>query len=196
MWGENILVAPILEKGISKRSVYLPAGKWYYFNEKQPIEGEIVTTAFADINQTPFYIKEGSFIITNSNASSTNTAGITNDELLVNYYYSKSPSNYDLYEDDGISKNAIKNKQFQLISFKASNADNKFTCNISNKGGNFKGKLLRRKLKILLHGLPINKGDLYINGKYIEHLTNQDLRAGVFGFTVNYINKPMTIEIK
>ena len=196
MWGENILVAPILEKGISKRSVYLPAGKWYYFNEDQPIEGGVVTIASADIYQIPFYIKEGSFIITNSNATSTNTAGITDDELLVNYYYSKLPSNYDLYEDDGTSKNAIKNKQFQLISFKAPNTNSKLTYKITSNGGNFKGKLSSRKLKFLLHGLPIKKGDLYINGKYIEHLIKQDLRAGVYGFSVNYNNKPMTIEIK
>ena len=196
MWGENILVAPILEKEISKRSVYLPAGRWYTFNEDQPIEGGVITMASANINQIPFYIKEGSFIITNSNYTTTNTAGITSDELLVNYYYSKSLSKYDLYEDDGISKNAIKNKQFQLISFKASNTDNKLIYKIKTNGRNFKGKLLRRKWKFLLHGLPINKGDLYINGKYIEHLTNQGLQPGVYGFTINYNNKPMTIEIK
>ena len=196
MWGENILVAPILEKGISKRSVYLPAGKWYYFNEEQPIEGEIVTTASADINQIPFYIKEGSFIITNSNAAPTNTAGINNDELLVTYYYSKLPSNYNLYEDDGTSKNAIKNKQFQLISFKAPSINNKLIYNITTHGGNFKGKLSGRKLKFILHGLPATQADLYINGKYIEHLTNRDIPTGLYSFNVNYTNKPMTIEIK
>ena len=197
MWGENILVAPILEKGTSKRSVYLPAGKWYYFYDETPIDGGAITIAAAAINQIPFYIKEGSFIIKNSNLTSTNTTGITNDELLVNYYYSKLPSNYDLYEDDGMSKNAIKNNQYQIISFKASGASKKLTYKINNKGGDFKGKLQSRKLNFLLHNLPINKGDLYINGMFIEHLNNNnEVPAGVYSFSVNFNNKPIIIEIK
>jgi alpha-glucosidase (family GH31 glycosyl hydrolase) len=29
MWGENILVAPVLEEGATERSLYLPQGEWY-----------------------------------------------------------------------------------------------------------------------------------------------------------------------
>ncbi len=195
--GMQILVAPILEKGLSKPSVYLPADKWYYFYDEKPIEEGAVTIAQAAINQIPFYKKEGSFIINNGNLTSTNTAGITNDELSVNYYYSKLPSNCDLYEDVGINKNAIKNNQYQIISFKATNTANKLTYKINTSEGDFKSKLLSRKLKLFLHNLPISKEDLYINGIFIEHINkNKEVPAGVYSFSVNYNSKPIIIEIK
>ncbi|HWG16796.1 MAG TPA: hypothetical protein VN678_02960 [Acidobacteriaceae bacterium] len=29
LWGPNLLVAPVFEKGATERKVYLPAGAWY-----------------------------------------------------------------------------------------------------------------------------------------------------------------------
>ena len=115
---------------------------------------------------------------------------------MVNYYYSKLPSNYDLYEDDGINKNAIENNQYQIISFKAINTANKLTYKINSSGGNFKSKLLSRKLNFF-HNLPVSKEDLYINGIFIEHLNNnKEVPAGVYSFSVNYNSEPIIIEIK
>ena len=83
---------------------------------------------------------------------------------MVNYYYSKLPSNYDLYEDDGINKNAIENNQYQIISFKAINTANKLTYKIYSSVRDFIRKLLSRKLKFVLYNLPVIKKNLYING--------------------------------
>ena len=64
MWGENILVAPILEKRRHKKNtIYLPAGKWYSFYDEMPIESDAITIAATAINQIPFYVKDGNFII-------------------------------------------------------------------------------------------------------------------------------------
>ncbi|MBL0359045.1 MAG: hypothetical protein IPP72_20250 [Chitinophagaceae bacterium] len=38
MWGENILVAPVLEKGATERKIYLPEGKWYDFLIQQVLK--------------------------------------------------------------------------------------------------------------------------------------------------------------
>ena len=37
-----------------------------------------------------------------------NNTTITKEELLVDYYYGKLPSTYNLFEDDGISKMLLK----------------------------------------------------------------------------------------
>ena len=73
-----------------------------------PIEGGAITIAAAAIHQIPFYVKEASFIISNSNLTSMNNTTITKVELLVIYYYDKLPSTYNLFEDDGISKMLLK----------------------------------------------------------------------------------------
>jgi alpha-glucosidase/alpha-D-xyloside xylohydrolase len=42
LWGRNILVAPVTEKGAKTRNVYLPKGTWFDFWTRRPIEGGLV----------------------------------------------------------------------------------------------------------------------------------------------------------
>ena len=39
LWGRDILVAPVFEKGANSRSVYLPEGTWYDFWTQERLEG-------------------------------------------------------------------------------------------------------------------------------------------------------------
>ena len=38
--GENLLVAPVLEQGETKKIVYLPEGTWYDYETKKPYQGK------------------------------------------------------------------------------------------------------------------------------------------------------------
>lgn len=60
--GEQILVAPILEQGATKRMIYLPKGTWYDFWTKEKLEGQQYILRDAPIDVCPIYIKEGSII--------------------------------------------------------------------------------------------------------------------------------------
>lgn len=60
--GEQILVAPVVEQGQTKRMVYLPKGVWYDFWTKERIEGECYLIKEAPIDICPIYIREGSII--------------------------------------------------------------------------------------------------------------------------------------
>lgn len=62
MFGENILVAPVLEEGACSKDVYLPKGKWMNFFTGEELDGERYIKAEADIGQIPVYIKENSII--------------------------------------------------------------------------------------------------------------------------------------
>ena len=50
MWGENILVAPVLHKDEKERKVYLPEGKWYFFNDTNIVEGNRFVNYKTDIS--------------------------------------------------------------------------------------------------------------------------------------------------
>ncbi len=39
MWGDNLLVAPVINKGLASRSIYLPEGRWYDFSTGIEYEG-------------------------------------------------------------------------------------------------------------------------------------------------------------
>lgn len=62
MVGDQMLVAPILEQGATKRMVYLPEGVWYDYWTGERIEGGQYILKDAPLDVCPIYIKAGSVI--------------------------------------------------------------------------------------------------------------------------------------
>ncbi|RRD95490.1 DUF5110 domain-containing protein [Clostridiales bacterium COT073_COT-073] len=61
MLGENILVAPVVEQGVSRKLVYLPEGEWIcYWSHKKYGAGYHIVPAPLDI--CPIFIKSGSIL--------------------------------------------------------------------------------------------------------------------------------------
>jgi len=63
MFGEDILFAPIVNQGETKRTIYLPQGKWVNVNDKKIYDGGQFVEATAEINQFVAFVKNGSDII-------------------------------------------------------------------------------------------------------------------------------------
>jgi len=62
-YGPEILVAPVISSGATSRSVYLPAGKWLDYNDKNIVyTGPGTITAPAPIDVIPLFVREGAVI--------------------------------------------------------------------------------------------------------------------------------------
>ena len=63
MFGKDLLVAPVMEAGISERAVYLPAGtRWKESATGRIYEGGETVSASAPIDIIPVFIREGADI--------------------------------------------------------------------------------------------------------------------------------------
>lgn len=63
MFGDALLVAPVTTAGATSRSVYLPAGTWYDYNDKLTrLTGPSTIAAAAPLDVIPRYVKAGSII--------------------------------------------------------------------------------------------------------------------------------------
>ena len=60
--GENLLAAPVLEQGATKKMVYLPAEDWYDYWTGEKICGGTYLLRDAPIDVCPLYVKAGSMI--------------------------------------------------------------------------------------------------------------------------------------
>ena len=60
--GENLLVAPVLEQGATKKTVYLPEGNWYDYWTGKKYEGRKYYLVDAPLDHCPMYVKEGSIL--------------------------------------------------------------------------------------------------------------------------------------
>ncbi len=63
MFGEDILFAPILSRGQTKRSMYLPDGNWVGIIDKKLYKGKQVVEAEAELDQYIAFVKQGSDVL-------------------------------------------------------------------------------------------------------------------------------------
>ncbi len=102
MWGKNILVAPVVEKGAASRRVYLPAGDWYDFWTQKRIEGGREISTDVDLETMPLYVRAGAIVPLGPVKQFTSQKV---DEPLSISIYPGADASFLLYEDDGASFN-------------------------------------------------------------------------------------------
>jgi len=62
LWGEQMLVAPVVEQGATKKELYLPQGLWWEFWTKARQDGMRVISRDADLRTIPLYVRAGAVI--------------------------------------------------------------------------------------------------------------------------------------
>jgi alpha-glucosidase (family GH31 glycosyl hydrolase) len=97
-FGDEMLVAPVLEAG-GTRTVYLPPGGWMDFFTGKRHQGAATFTAHYPVDATPVFVREGAIIPEQSVPADANALP---GDMTVNVY-GDGNGRFDLYEDDGIS---------------------------------------------------------------------------------------------
>ena len=100
LWGPNLLVAPVVEKGATIRTVYLPHGAWYDFWTHERVEGGREISRKVDLETLPLYVREGSILPL---GPVKQFVGEKVDEPLSLSIYPGADASFLLYEDDGTS---------------------------------------------------------------------------------------------
>jgi alpha-glucosidase/alpha-D-xyloside xylohydrolase len=62
LWGRDMLVAPVTEKGASSRRLYLPRGVWYDFWTEEKLEGGREIVRPVDLSTMPLYVRAGAIL--------------------------------------------------------------------------------------------------------------------------------------
>ena len=98
LWGRDILVAPVVEKGATNRRVYLPRGRWHDFWTNAAVEGEREVDRAVDLETIPLYVRAGAILPMGPLRQYT---GEPVDGPLTLTVYPGADGAFDLYEDDG-----------------------------------------------------------------------------------------------
>ncbi|GAA0178844.1 glycoside hydrolase family 31 protein [Clostridium sediminicola] len=83
MFGESLLVAPIIKEGDTRREIYFPEGKWYNFFSNEVFYGGKNIEVIAGLKDIPVYIKDNSVVSVNLNKEFGLGEYISND--ITNY---------------------------------------------------------------------------------------------------------------
>ena len=62
LWGRDILVSPVVEKGAKTRRLYLPRGVWYDFWTGEQREGGVEIERSVDLETMPLHVRAGAIL--------------------------------------------------------------------------------------------------------------------------------------
>ncbi|MEO7457709.1 MAG: TIM-barrel domain-containing protein [Gemmatimonadaceae bacterium] len=107
MWGRDLLIAPVFEKGATSREVYLPRGDWYDWWTSIRIVGGQTTTRALDLATMPIYVRAGAIIPVDPVRQYTAEPVTEPTTLRV---YRGANGQFTLYDDDGISQDYLRGR--------------------------------------------------------------------------------------
>ncbi|ARV13125.1 glycoside hydrolase family 31 protein [Gilvibacter sp. SZ-19] len=148
IFGNDILVCPILEPNAQGRRMYIPRGLWYNYWSDEVVEGGKELWVDADINKIPLFVRSGSMIPKYPVQQYVGEKKV--ESLTLDVYYKEGKGQAKVYEDgqDGYD---YKKGRFSLRSFKLTGKTNELIIQ-QHKEGKFVTDYDTITLKF--HGLP------------------------------------------
>jgi len=100
LFGDDLLVAPVINQGDRERGVYLPRGAWYDFWTDRRSTGPGGLQVDAPLERIPIFVRAGAIIPTQQVVEYTDQAPIN---PLTFEIYPDGDSSREYYEDDGLT---------------------------------------------------------------------------------------------
>jgi alpha-glucosidase/alpha-D-xyloside xylohydrolase len=100
LWGRDLLVAPVVEKGAKTRRLYLPAGGWFDWWTGEQFTGPRWLERPVNLATLPLYVRAGTILPLDPVRQFT---GQTVTEPATLRVYPGANGTFTLYDDDGYS---------------------------------------------------------------------------------------------
>ena len=142
MWGDEVLVAPVMEPGLNSRPILFPRGKWYdWYNPTVSYvspEGDLVAEVPAPLDKLPLFVKAGSFI-PQYEKQIENVTQYDPQLLTVVYFPGANKSEYTLFDDDRKSPTSLSDGAYQLTTFTGQQTGKDIKISLATNGGKYPG---------------------------------------------------------
>ncbi len=103
LFGEWLLVAPVIREETDRREVYLPEGTWYDWDYGHQYEGGQTIEVFAPQNRIPVFVREGAILPMVSDMRNTDEMSWERIEVQIYPGARLEHTEYTMYADDGHS---------------------------------------------------------------------------------------------
>lgn len=170
LFGDRLLVAPVIQQGQDTIEVYLPGEKWYSFWDETSFEGGQWYKLKTELETIPIFVKEGTLIPMVKPVKSTDDYSTA--ELTLRYYPGKAgdSSFFNMFEDDGTTFGTIGRSEFEYLRFLAiQNDKGSIHFEMLKDGWNYSGMPKTRQIKLeIINQSDTKKYQLRINGEKIK----------------------------
>jgi hypothetical protein len=176
-FGDEMLVAPVLQAG-GERKVYLPPGNWMDFFTGKRYRGGTTFTAHYAVDATPVFVRQGAIIP--EQAMARDRVRPDRGKLTVNVY-GDGNGHFDLYEDDGISLDYARG-DYALTPMAYSTTGRGHRLVVGPTAGSFAGQNKMRRYEVRIHAAH-RPGAITVDGARIGDW-QWDARTGTAAVTL------------
>ena len=162
IFGESILVCPILEQNARGRRMYIPRGNWYNYWTNEKVKGGKELWVDADIESMPIFIKEGAIIPKYPIQQYVDEIAI--DEVTLEVYFKFGKEVSTLFDDAGDGYDYTKGR-YSLRTFKLNGKENALIIQ-QHKEGKYTTTYKTFNLKI--QGLPFEVKEIQLDNEVID----------------------------
>lgn len=198
LWGDNVLVAPVMKKGARSRRVTFPQGEWIDFeNPSRRYRGGSSATVPAPLATLPLYVRAGSFIPLYTRPIE-NTTQYDPAYLTVRYYPTKEWSSYTLFDDDRLSTTTLEHGAYQLTTFTGSRQGNETYIDLKTAGTGYKGMPMVRHITFQIFDTARAPKSVTADGRTLAKGTawSYDSSKRVLTVNLDYSYGPCRIVIR
>jgi alpha-glucosidase len=162
IFGNQILVCPILEPNSLGRRMYVPKGNWYNYWTNELITGGKETWVDTHFDEIPMFIKEGAIIPKYPVQQYVGELEIT--ELILDLYFKLGKETSLVFEDaqDGYD---YKKGLYSLTTFKTTGKEKELIIQ-QHKEGKFETSCINYKINLIRLPFKVNK--IYLDNAQIS----------------------------
>ena len=157
IFGNQILICPILEPNAKGRRMFIPRGKWYNFWNDKVVKGGREMWVDADIDSMPFFIKAGAIIPVYPVQQYVGEKEI--DQMTLAVYYVEGKEDSLLFDDAHDGYDYIKGR-YSLRTFKLTGKPTELIIQQHKEG---KYITIYESFKVNIHGLPFEIKEVQID---------------------------------
>ncbi|MFI1161943.1 TIM-barrel domain-containing protein [Streptomyces sioyaensis] len=151
LFGPDLLVAPVLQPGMTSRQIYLPAGHWHDWHTGQIHEGQRHIVAETPMDRIPLYARAGAVVPMWEEAPSSTHSHAPNAVELHLFVPAKDGAHQSfLQEDDGLTLAATGGARIRT-QLTVARTGTRVTLRAEATGDGFDG-FAREEFVLVLHG--------------------------------------------
>ena len=195
LWGNNVLVAPVMEKGATSREVLFPKGTWIsWYDASKKYEGGTLEKISVDapLEQLPLFVRQGSFI-PQYDMPIENVSQYDPTFLTVRYYPSFNNTTYTLYDDNKMSPTALKDNAYQLINLSGAKSGSGVSVSLQTNGGKYPGMPASRMITLEIMDVD-NPSSVTLSDKSPMERFDSPKAIRQYGYCYDAATKTLTVR--
>jgi len=176
LWGDNLLVSPVVLKGASEKEIYFPkSANWYDFYTDEKYKAGATVKVPVTLDHIPVFVRGGAFIPMAKLFQTT--ADYSPDNLDLHFWFDDSVKNSSgfLYDDDGSTPYAFEKGKSAQMRFRSKLLDNNLVILIDFDRGAASDSATK-KVNLITHNLSKKPRKVIVGDKNTKFKWNKKNR--------------------